>query len=303
MADLEEAADVALVKIKELSSQIERAEAAFTAVEEKLDDVKEQFEADWSALDEKARAVLEVARAQTAGIAQEGEDARQSLTGLDDSLTGAVSEWDGAIEAGGSETTQFGVHVSEKEPVVSEAGTDTEAAARKLAERVAAIEAQLQEAMAEARDLLEREVAGELKEMQGAVRERASALQAAVADECGTILDEAFTSWQERLAHVEEVIDQEFAKARDHAAAVVAFSLEECQKGHEETWEELSSLTVNLEGLLQKLGEAVRARTAEMGDRRTAAEQALSETAAGVERVRSTLALELEMMARYEFVS
>jgi hypothetical protein len=77
MADLEEAADVALVKIKDLSAHIDKAEAAFTAVEERLDDVRSQFEADWTALEEKARVLLDLARAQTTDLAEQGEEARQ----------------------------------------------------------------------------------------------------------------------------------------------------------------------------------------------------------------------------------
>jgi hypothetical protein len=302
VADLEAAADVALVKIKDLSAHVDKAEAAFTAVEERLDDVRTQFATDWAALDEKTRVLLELARAQAAGIAEEGEEARQGLTGLEESLARAASEWDDAIERSGSETSTFTAHVSEKEPVISQARHETEAASRSLAERAAAIEAQLQQAVTEARDLLEGDVAGELKEMRDAVRQRASALGSVLAGECGAILDEAFASWEQQVAQVEEVIDQEFASARQHAADVVEFALKECRQGHEDAWAEIGVLVASLDALLQGLGEAVRARTGEVGERWRASEQALADAAAAVECMRSALTQELEMLARYEFV-
>jgi hypothetical protein len=302
MADLEAAADVALVKIKDLSAHIDKAEAAFTAVEEKLDDFRTQFATDWAALDETARAVLELARAQTAGIAEKGEEARQGLTRLEESLARAAVEWDDAIESSGSETTAFGAHVSEQGPVVSRAGDESEAASRALAERATAIEAQLQQAVAEARELFEGEVAGELKDMRDAVRQRASVLRSAIAEDCAALLEEAFDGWEQQVTRVEEVIEQEFASARQHAADVVEFALKECRQGHEDAWAEIEVLVADVDALLQRLGEAVRARTGEVGEGRRAAEQALASAATGVDGMRSALTRELEMLARYEFV-
>jgi hypothetical protein len=302
MADLEAAADVALVKTKDLSAHIDKAEAAFTALEEALEDVKTQFATDWAALDETARVLLDLARAQTTALAAEGEEARQGLTQLHESLPEKASEWDVAIESSRSETSALGAHVSEQEPVLSQAGRDAQTAAQSLAERAAAIQAQLQQALADVRELLETGVTNELKEMQEAVRERAAALQASLAEECETALAEALNGWEQQLAQVEQVIDEEFASARQHAHDVVEFSLEECRRGHEEAWVEIQGLVSNLEGLLLKLGETVGARTAEVGERRAGMEQALSDAATAVERMRLALTQELETMARYEFV-
>ena len=301
MADLEAAADVALTKTKDLSERIDKAEEAFTALEETLDDVKTRFDTDWAALDEKARALLELARAQTNGLAEEGAEARAGLTQLAESVSENASEWDGAIESGRSETSVLGAHVSEQAPVLSTAGHDAEAAGRQLAERAAAIEAQLQQARAEVRGLLETEVATELREMQEAVRQRTAALQASLVDECETALGEAFTDWEQQLAQVEEVIDQEFASARQHAHDVVLFSLQECRRGHEEAWVEMEGVVTSLEALLLKLAETAGARTAEVGERRSGMEQALADAAVGVERMRAALTRELETMARYDF--
>ena len=301
MADLEAAAEVAIVKIKDLSAHIDKAEAAFTTLQEKLDEVEERFEADWEALDEKAGVLLEVARAQTSGIAEDGQRAREGLSELDESLARMATEWDQAMESGVSEASTLGAHVSDQGPAVSARGDEAETAARSLAARAAAIEAQLQQALTDARELLESEVVSELKEMQDAIRQRAAALQATLVEECETVLAEAFAGWERQLAEVEEVIDEEFARARQHAANVVAYSLQECQRGHDEAWVEVTGLVTTLEGLMQRLGEAIGARTAETDERRDTAEQALSEAAAGVERMRSALAQELETLARYEF--
>jgi septation ring formation regulator EzrA len=301
--DLEGAAEVAIVKIKELSAHVDKAEAAFTALEEKLDDVKAQFETDWASVDEKARVLLELARARTTDIADEGEEARQGLTQLDEALEKNAPQWDEAIANSGSETSTLGGHVSEQGPVVSAAGDEARAATRSLAERATAIETQLQQALADVRELLESEVANELRETQEAIRDRAAALQATLVDECGAMLGEAFAGWEQQLAQVEDVIEEEFASARKHAADVVEFSLQECERGHEEAWAEMKAQVATLEGLLLRLGEAVAARTAEVGERRNTGEQALTEAAAGVERMRAALAQQLETLARYEFVN
>lgn len=300
--DLEAAAEAAIVKVKDLSAHIDKAEAAFAALEDQLEDVKTRYETDWTALDEKARVLLELARAQTSAIAGEGEEARQGLTQLDDALEKTATEWDDAIEAGASETSTLGAHVSEQGPPLSAQGSEVQAAARSLGERAGAIEAELQQVLAEARELLESEVVGELREAQDAIRERTASLQATLADECGRALEEAFAGWERQLAEVEQVIDEEFARARQHAADVVAYSLQECERGHDEAWAAMQAQVAGLEGLLTRLGEAATARAAELAERRGTADQALTEAAAGVERMRATLAQELETLARYEFV-
>jgi hypothetical protein len=302
MADLETAADVALVKTKELSAHIDKAEAAFAELEDKLEDAKAQFDTDWTALEEKARVLLDLARAQATGIAEEGEEARQALTQLDESLAHAASDWDGAVEGGIAETAALGAHVAEQQPLVAAAGAEAAAATSALAERADAIEAQLQQALADVRTLLETDVANELREMQESVRERAEALRVSFAEQSDTVLAEALAGWEQQLAQVEEVIDEEFARARQHAADVVEFSLQECQRGHDEAWAEIAGFVESLGGLMQRLGEAVAARTAELGDRRGAADQALADAAAAAERMRAAFAQELETMARYDFV-
>jgi hypothetical protein len=302
MADLETTADLALVKARELSAHIDKAEAAFAELEDKLEDAKAQFDTDWTALEEKARVLLELTRAQETGIAEEGEEARQALTQLDESLAQAASDWDGAVEGGIAETAALGAHVAEQQPVVAAAGAEAAAATSALAERADAIEAQLQQALADLRSLLETDVANELREMQESVRERAEALRVSFAEQCDTVLAEALAGWEQQLAQVEEVIDEEFARARQHAADVVEFSLQECQRGHDEAWAEIAGFVENLGGLMQRLGEAVAARTVELGDRRGAADQALADTAAAAERMRAAFAQELETMASYSFV-
>jgi ABC-type transporter Mla subunit MlaD len=302
MADLESAADVALVKTKELSGRIDKAEAAFTELEDALEDAQAQFDADWSGLEEKARILLDLARAQAAGIGEEGEEAREALTQLDESLAHAASDWDGAVEGGVAETAALGAHVAEQQPLVASAGAAAAAAASTLAEHADPIEAQLQQALAEVRSLLETGVASELRELQESVRERAEALRVRFAEQCDTVLAEALAGWERQLAQVEDVIDEEFARARQHAADVVEFSLLACQRGHDEAWTEVAGFVEGLGGLLQGLGESVTARTAQLGDRRGAAEQALADVAAALERMRAALVQELETMARYEFV-
>ena len=128
--DLEGAAEVAIVKIKDLSAHIDKAEAALAALEEKLDDVKGHYETDWTALDEKARVLLALARAQTTGITGAGEEARQALTQLDQALEKTATEWDDAIEGSASETSTLGTHVSEQAPVLSAQGHEAETTAR-----------------------------------------------------------------------------------------------------------------------------------------------------------------------------
>jgi len=302
MTDLETAADVALVKTKELSAHIDKAEAAFTALEERLDAVKAQFREDWTALDESVKDLLDLARTQTTGIAEDGEESRQALAQLDESLADDAAEWAGALENGVVEASALRVHVSEQEPLVSAARDQAVGAAQGLAERAAAIEAQLQQMVSDVRELLETEVAHELREVQEVLRERAAALLASLAEECETAIAEAFAAWERQLAQVEEVIEQEFASARQHAAAVVDFSLQVCRQGHEDAWGEIEGLLADTERLLLGLGEVVGARAAELGERRGAAEQALSEAAVAVERMRAAFAQELETMARYEFV-
>jgi hypothetical protein len=303
MADLEEAADVALVKVKELQAHVEKAEAALAAVEQRLGHLKERTASDWAALAETAASLLEGARAQAAQLREDGQAAHEACAAMDEALTDGGSAWDPALDATRQGVTALGAHVAESEAPLFQAGDEAETALRDLGERAAALEAELRRAVADARHFLEREVVEDLREMRGEVRERAAALQASLADECAALLDEAYASWETRVAQVEEVLDQEFAGARQHLSDVVEFSLEECRQGHDEVWEDVVDAVATLEGRLQRLAEAARERDAELGERRASVEQALGEAAARMELMSGLLRQELDVLASYDFVN
>jgi hypothetical protein len=301
MADLEEAAGLAAAKVKDLSERVDGAEAVLADVEEKLDAVRESLDADWTGLEERLRAVLTAVRAQAAGIAEDGQQAREDLVRIDRALHGAASEWDAAFEAAGATPSRLASEVSDAGADLIAGGNAAAAALEALADRATTLEAQLEQAVTATREMLEEDVLSEVREMRDVVRERITALQALLEDECAGIVGEAFAAWQQRLAEVEDMIGEEFAGARQHAADVVQFSLQECRRGHEDAWAEIAPLAATLDGLLQGLAEAVRARAGEVATHRGAAAQALSEASASVERARAAFAAELQLLSSFEF--
>jgi ElaB/YqjD/DUF883 family membrane-anchored ribosome-binding protein len=303
MADLEEAADVALVKVKELLAQVDQAHGALAEAEERLVHIEDRTQSDWTAFEEHADALLEAARAQVERLGEDGAAARKACTDMDEALAGVASAWDPVLEETRSGVEALATSIAESEPPLSAAGGQAEDEVRALGERAEALQAELQQAVAEARDFLRDEVAEALRAMQQAVRERAAALQASILDDYGAGLDEAYASWETRVGQMEEVLEQEFTRARQHLADVVGFSLEECRQGHEDVWSDVADAVTVLEGLLQQLADAGRQRDVELGERREAVDQALEEATSRIERISSVLRQELDAMARYEFVA
>ena len=64
MADLETAADAAVVRVKEVEQHGQRAHGSFAALRDEAADIRTQLEADWLALTEAARSLLQSAEEQ-----------------------------------------------------------------------------------------------------------------------------------------------------------------------------------------------------------------------------------------------
>jgi hypothetical protein len=302
MADLEGAAEAAVETVDQLSTRLGQAREALAALERQAAEVREQAAADWEELDAGARTLVGEAEGHAARLAEAGHEVEGACSALDQALATAGSEAAGDLVADSGTAATLAAHLAQGAAPLAEAAEQTAAQVRSLGERAAEIEAQLQEALGEARDFLRDELAAELREMREAVLSRAAELQAAIAEEGRLMLDEAYASWESELLQIEEILDRELEATLQHTADVVDFSLAECRQGHQQAGEEMAAAAATLDGLLQRLAEAVAERRGEVTEAGAAIEQALGDAAARVELMSGALRQELETMARYEFV-
>jgi hypothetical protein len=302
VADLEAAADTAIVKVNELSSQLGKAQEAFARVQDQLERVAEQLEADWTELAHRASSAAAAAESHVALVAEECRGARTACAELDAAAVTAAGAWRELLEASRADVADLQSHVADAEPRLTGVAERTAADVRQLADDAEAIEAELEQALADAHDFLRDEVASEMRAVEEEIRARTAALQADLAERVPQVLDEVQAAWEEQLGRVEEILEEELAGTRQHAADVVAFSLEECRRGHDEAWHEVESAVGELAGLLAQLTESAHERRRELAELHGDVDRSLDEAVARGEQASRILEQELETMARYDFV-
>ncbi len=151
------------------------------------------------------------------------------------------------------ELEAFAGRLREVDPALQKALADAEQAAQGLRERAEALEAELKQALADTDAALHDGLAGELRELEDAIRVRTEALGAFLVGEAVPTVNAAV---EELLAHLQgaEASVRESLEAAERTVAEGAESaVEEVAAGHEQALNELAELGASLEALLHKL--------------------------------------------------
>jgi hypothetical protein len=303
MADLEAAADLALARTKQLEEHADEAQDALAAFEEHIERLAGQLEADTAALSARAREVMAAAGEHAAAIAQECQEAAAELGALEDATGSAHAEAVAATRRRGAEAAALTQGLQAGQARVEALAADAQAAFRALAAQAAEVESQVEQALDEARQFVGVQVVEDLQAMREELVERAGAVRALLADECAQRLDDKYSEWEGRLAEIEAFVAKAFTDAGQHAEEVVAFSLEECAKGHAEALDDVKALVDGtLEPALRTLEAAVADRRAELQAAAGSVEAGLDATASRLEAAIAALEAVRALLASYTFV-
>ncbi len=254
MATLEDAAEELVVKLRGLDSEIEESSHKLEELRDRVEDVGEDVEKEWTALGEAVTSFLDKVREEQEALDRQ---AQETLQGVSDAHQ-AVAE-DGAaarteIAEGHAQLEALGQHATGLEPGVESLTADAgEAPARSLAERAHELQQELERVVEEARDFLRDEVVPAVEHVATDVRERCQELHRELAEEMTGALQQAFDDWEPKVDQLEEyVATKGFQTSQHHAHDVVDYALEECQTACGHQLEDLQQL-VGI--LVTQLGE------------------------------------------------
>lgn len=302
MADLETAAETALAKAVELRELLSRAHAAFASLERQATELSSQLEADWSALEERGRALLDRCGEEEESLSREGEEAVRTLAGLTAEFGEARPEGETSLEAARVSLSGLGARLMGASPEIVSMADQVEETARETAEGAAEVAGALEEALAEARELLEGKLVHDMEAMQEAIEDSAEACCRSIT-EAESELEERCADWSDALQAVLDLVEQAFDDARQHLADVAEFSLAECRRRHQEFWEDdVAEQLEQLESVLQELGETVEQRTADVKAGDGALSEAVTDADDRLVTLLSALERVKERLATYEFV-
>jgi SMC interacting uncharacterized protein involved in chromosome segregation len=304
MADLDAAADAALAKVKELSGHVDDAREACTELRDEASRLKGEMEADWDALHERAKALLDSVPEQRTQLDQEAQQATRSLGELAGAVASAGGEGEQLQRTEAAQVTAFGDQAEGLRPQVTAMIEQAESALRSLAQQAAEMESALTEAVAEARAFVEGEAREQLSAMKDSINEGAEELRRALAEESTAALDEAFSTWEAKLGELEGFVEKAFEDAGQHVEDVVTYSLKECAKGHTEAIDELVQvMDATLAPAIETLEAAVEQATSEVEGAESGLEVDFEETAKELEAALAALQHVKELLASYSFVN
>jgi chromosome segregation ATPase len=217
MADLEAAADAALMKVKELEGGVEGGRAALTSLREELARLAARLDEDWAALREKGAAIVSRVQEESSRLAEDGREAQVALSELDGAMAATRAESERALAEAAAGVSALGAQVDGARPAMEALVQQAEAAFQSLSEQAAQVQAALEGALGSAAEFLESEVAPALEAMAEEIEGAAEEAAAVLGDELPSSLDELLGQWESKVAELESFIEEFFDDAATHA--------------------------------------------------------------------------------------
>jgi uncharacterized protein YoxC len=301
LANLEEAAPETLEKLRGLISQVEKAHERFTALGQKLQEVAQEVEADWSRLSEQVGAFLQKVVTEQGRLAAQGQASAQALSSLDRAVDQAREDGQGALDGGREMAQAFGEQVTGTLPSVTAFAESVQSSLEALGQQAQAVETQLEQALSAARTFLEQEVVQDLHEMQSDVEEHGRSVTQALAN-CGQELEASYVEWESGLDEVEATVEEAFGEARAHLPEMVDEAFDDCAQKHMAELEPVTRELADLAQALQGLREATERCADDTDAAAGALEEGLTATGGGLDAVQAKLAEVRALLASYTFV-
>jgi chromosome segregation ATPase len=300
--DLEEAANTAQNKVKELEGHVDEGESAVSALHEACTRVGTRLDEDFDTLAETAGAFLERAGTLRTELASELETSLKALQELNtevaETRAGAVQE----LEQARADAEALTEQVTTAQPGVTSLQEQLEQALQALSEQANAVEQQLQEGLGKARDFLQNDVAAGLAELQQAITDGVEDLASAVGD-CRTDLEGSFEDWQERLSEVREYAEGEFTRLQEHAHEVAEACVQQAAEAHREKLQELGQTAERLIGTLGVFGESLMSQREDLAQYRTASDDGVAPANDQTEAMLEVLQRVKDKLASFSFVT
>jgi DNA repair exonuclease SbcCD ATPase subunit len=296
MADLEGAAETALVKAKQLAEQANEAEEVLSSLAQDMEDLRTRIDTGWDSLSGDLRSWLARLQDEKNRLESESDEAGQALEEARDGTATAQAESLEDVQGAASDVSALDAKVDEVPPAVAQLVDQVEEVSRRLSEAVQEIEQQMERSLEAARQFLQDEVVPALESTQEAVQQRAQALGGAAVDECMNALQDKYENWLENLNEVEQKVEGAFQDAREHVTAVIDYCLDECARRHHQGLDEVVAQVALLGEAAESLAEAIATMESEvaqagdsLGEDLDDTQQSLADMTAALEGVRRLL--------------
>jgi len=301
MADLEDAAAVAVGKVTELAARIEETRAALAQVARQLAEAQQQGAADAQAIAAKESTLRDAIGEHRDGIWEEFAVSRTACETLQRAVNEATAAWGGDLERATGATGLVDVHLGQMVPRLAEMSDRLSAGAHELGEGVAAATGELQETLTSTQALLAEQLTTDIEDFREAVTAHAGGL-ASYAQEATAAIEQAHESSEQHREEILSLVEQELAAVREHAGDVAVYGLHEARSTYAGGWEEITVAATTLEAALQRLAAAAAERQDRLAHAGTVLASELADATARVERASSAFQQELATLARYQLV-
>ena len=267
MANLDEAAARALDTVTGLMAAADHARTEVAATHEKVEQISERIDAEWSLVRERARSFLEHVVNEDQQLVAAVVEANRALDGLRTAFDQLEDEAPAQLAETQDEFDELAESVAGVEPLLEAAMEESESIEASLQAKVDEVEAELSQAMSHAEELLAQVFLGELKELEVEAERETIELNAYFADQCLPTIAARSQELYEQLVQAEEEVRLTLTAAGDETEATTESVLRDTTVQYDQELEDLDDLGRNVERALGDLREFVEDGLEKVEDR------------------------------------
>lgn len=209
MADLEAAADRALVRVMELKERVHEAEEALEELDEETSRLDERLDDEADALREQARALQERAAEERQRVDREVEESARALDGVEEAAQAATADCDREAAVARREILELEERAGEGLLRVDESGRALSTSLAELESRVAEVERSLEAALEEAAGAVH-SMDARLRTLTEEVQQHAAEVEHLLGEECPAQVAQAREAYAAGLDDIDQRLTEQF---------------------------------------------------------------------------------------------
>lgn len=248
MADLEVAAEEALVTLKATLAATDEVMARVADVRERLARMDESLDAGWARLRERAQALLIQAEEESRELISARGEATAALDDLGGGLADLREQGPRELDESRREVEAYSVRMDAVPSRVLELAAQAEESDRRLEAKLDAFQREVEAALARSESLLTTDLAGEIRRVDSEIERVTTQVQDYIEDSVLPTLADRAQALTDQLIETEDALNAAMDAAGEEVEAATDNVLRVCNEAYDETLAELIELARELEG-------------------------------------------------------
>lgn len=287
MSDLQSAATETTAKLTALLGQAEEAETSLQESQAQVSRVREQIEAAWTQLSDRAQSLLDKTVSAKSELATETESVSQVVVQLKDKVDALEDELTQELEETKTAIIALDAGIEAQTPEIEQSLQEAADSLTSLQDKE--IGSEVEEKVSQTEDYLQ-EVDGEIESHQTAIEQRSEALQAYIFEQCIPEITTRVTQFAEHLEEVVAKLTEKLQVVEDITEQSAQDTLDQVSEAQNNIFEELQNTSKKVEEVMGILSNVVDTAGSSVIDANAALVDGVNQTNTGAETATVLLA-------------